>query len=127
MKNTVIVVDDSELIRNIMIKALEEEYTVLEATDGREAIELVRNNKDNIVCVLLDLRMPKYDGFVVLEYFKNYSLSDKIPVYIISGDDSKETINKAFTYDIVDMLNKPFSTDNIKEAVKRAINLKSTK
>lgn len=123
MKNIVIVVDDSLLVRNIMVKALEDEYTVMEASDGREAIELVRNNKDNTVCVLLDLRMPKYDGFVVLEYFKNYNLSDKIPVYIISGDDSKDTIERAFTYNVVDMLNKPFSPDKIKEAVKRAINI----
>ena len=122
MKN-VVVVDDSEMIRNIMIKALEDEYNVIEAKDGREAIEVIKNNKDNIACILLDLRMPKYDGFVVLEYFKNYNLDGKIPIYIISGDDAKDTIERAFTYNVVDMLNKPFSPNNIKEAVKRAINL----
>ena len=123
MKNTVIVVDDSELIRNIMIKALNDEYNVICAKDGREAIEAIRINQDNnLVCVLLDLKMPKYDGFTVLEYLKNYKLQKKIPVYIISGDDSKDTIEKAFTYDVIDMLNKPFSMDKIKNAVKRAIN-----
>ena len=49
MKNTVIVVDDSELIRNIMVKALEDEYTVIEAKDGREAIEMIRNNKEDVI------------------------------------------------------------------------------
>ena len=121
--NTVVVVDDSEMIRNIMIKSLKDEYNVIEAKDGREAIEVVKNNKDNIACVLLDLKMPKYDGFVVLEYFKNYNLDGKIPIYIISGDDTKDTIDKAFTYNVVDMLNKPFTPDSIKEAVKKAINL----
>ena len=124
--NTVIVVDDSEMIRNIMKKALIDEYNVIEASDGRMAIEEVRNNKDNTICVLLDLRMPKYDGFVVLEYFKNYNLAGKIPVYIISGDDAKDTIERAFSYNVVDMLNKPFSPEKIKEAVKRAINLKNS-
>lgn len=124
MKNTVIVVDDSELIRNIMIKALNDEYNVICAKDGREAIEAIRNNQDSLVCVLLDLKMPKYDGFTVLEYLKNYKFQKRIPVYIISGDDSKETIERAFTYDVVDMLNKPFSIDKIKDAVKRAINFK---
>lgn len=124
--NTVIVVDDSEIIRNIMKKALSDEYNVIEASDGRMAIEEVRNNKDNIICVLLDLRMPKYDGFVVLEYFKNYNLAGKIPVYIISGDDAKDTIERAFSYNVVDMLNKPFSPEKIKEAVKRAVNLKNS-
>ena len=77
----------------------------------------------NISCMLLDLSMPEYNGFVVLDYFKENNLFQKTPVFIISGDDSRDTIDKAFTYDIVDMLNKPFSMDNIKSAVERAINL----
>ena len=125
MKDIVIVVDDSEMIRNIMIKALEDEYIVIQAKDGKEAVnEISKNKSNNIACVLLDLNMPIYNGFMVLEYFKNYDLFKKIPVFIISGDDSKETIEKAFTYGIVDMLNKPFSIENIKNAVTRAINSK---
>lgn len=123
MKNTVIVVDDSEMIRNIMINALQDEYNVVSAKDGREAIEAIRQNQDTIACVLLDLKMPVHDGFTVLEYLKNYKLPKKIPVYIISGDDSKDTVERAFNYDVIDMLNKPFSVDKIKDAVKRAINL----
>ena len=73
--------------------------------------------------MLLDLNMPESNGFVVLDYFRNYHLFKKIPIFIISGDDNKETIDKAFKYDIVDMLNKPFSMENIKSAVERAINL----
>ena len=124
MKNSVIVVDDSELIRNIMVKALEDEYNVVCAKDGREAIDAVNKNRENAVCMLLDLNMPVYDGFMVLNYFKTYNIFKKIPVFIISGDDTKDTIDKAFTYDIVDMLNKPFSMENIKNAVERAINLR---
>ena len=123
MKNTVIVADDSEMIRNIMTKALEDEYTVIGAKDGKEAIEQMILNS-NVVCMLLDLNMPVCDGFAVLDYFKENQLFKKTPVFIISGDNSKDTIERAFTYDIVDMLNKPFSMDNIKGAVVRAINLK---
>ena len=121
MKNTVLVVDDSEMIRNIMSKALENEYNVILAKDGTEAIEQMMMN-NNISCMLLDLNMPNYNGFVVLDYFKENHLFQKTPVFIISGDDSKETIEKAFTYEIVDMLNKPFSMENIRGAVERAIN-----
>ena len=97
MNNVVIVVDDSEMIRNVMTKALEDEYTVVSAKDGREAIEAVSNNaNNNVVCMLLDLNMPIYDGFMVLNYFKTYDLFKKIPVFIISGDDSKDTIDRAF-------------------------------
>ena len=123
MKGTVIVADDSELIRNVMNKALSDEYQVINAKDGKEAMEAMMMNT-NISCMLLDLNMPGYNGFVVLDYFKENNLFAKTPVFIISGDDSKATIEKAFTYDIVDMLNKPFSIDNVKSAVERAINLK---
>ena len=68
--------------------------------------------------------MPEADGFVVLNYFKNNNLFRKYPIVIISGDDTKETIEKAFTYDIIDMLNKPFSSDKIKSMVNKMINLK---
>ena len=124
MKDAVLVVDDSDLIINIMNEALRDDYLVISAKNGKEAVDLVSGNKDcNIVCMLLDLSMPIYDGFMVLDYFKTYDMFKKIPVFIISGDDTKETINRAFTYDIVDMLNKPFSMSNIKNVVSKAINL----
>ena len=74
--------------------------------------------------MLLDLNMPESDGFTVLNYFKNNNLFKKYPIVIISGDDTKDTINKAFTYDIVDMLNKPFTGDKIKSMVERMISLR---
>ncbi|MEG1310115.1 MAG: response regulator, partial [Bacilli bacterium] len=66
--------------------------------------------------------MPNVDGFQVLEYFKNNNLFKKIPVSIITGDDSKEAIEKAFTYPIVDMLNKPFNEHDVKVIVEKTIN-----
>ena len=118
MKEAVIVADDSAIIRNIVSKALNDKYIVLQASNGKETIKLVIQNKEyKIKCLLLDLKMPEYDGFMVLDYFKQNNLFNKIPVAIISGDDSKQTIEKAFTYNIVDMLNKPFSKENILNVV----------
>ena len=65
--------------------------------------------------------MPGTDGFVVLDYLKNNDLLQKMPVTIISGDSSSDAINRAFTYNIVDMLNKPFSEAKIKDAVEKTI------
>ena len=65
--------------------------------------------------------MPKVDGFAVLEYLNTQDLFSKMPVTIISGDSSSEAINKAFTYPIIDMINKPFSEDKIKDAVEKTI------
>ena len=124
MDKAIIVADDSMIIKNIIEKALSDEYVVLKASNGREAIKHITDKKYDIVGMLLDLNMPESDGFVVLNYFKNNNLFKKYPIVIISGDDTKDTINKAFTYDIVDMLNKPFSSDKIKSMVNRMINLK---
>ena len=122
MNKAIVVADDSMIIKNIVEKALQDEYTVLKANNGKEAIDYITKKEYDIVGVLLDLNMPEYDGFMVLNYFKNNNLFSKYPVSIISGDDTKETIDRAFTYDIVDMLNKPFSSDNIKNIVNKMIN-----
>ena len=121
MDKAIIVADDSMIIRNIIEKALSDEYTVLKASNGKEAIKHITDKKYEIVGMLLDLNMPESDGFTVLNYFKNNNLFKKYPIVIISGDDTSETINKAFTYDIVDMLNKPFTGDKIKSMVERMI------
>ena len=124
MKN-ILVADDSEIIKNIIAKAIADDYEVLKASNGREATDLIVQDKDReIVGLLLDLNMPGTDGFYVLNYFKNNNLFKRIPVSIISGDDSKETIDKAFTYEIVDLLNKPFGVDNIKNVVSKMENYK---
>lgn len=124
MDKAIIVADDSMIIRNIIEKALRDEYVVLKASNGKEAIKHITDKKYDIIGMLLDLNMPESDGFMVLNYFKNNNLLKKYPIVIISGDDTKETIEKAFTYNIVDMLNKPFSSDNIKNMVNKMIHFK---
>ena len=119
---TILVADDSPIIQNIIEKSLKSEYNILKANDGYEVIKLIIDNPDSISGILLDLKMPKYDGFKVLEYFKSNNLFEKIPISIISGDDTKDTIDKAFEYDIVDMLNKPFSKDSILSIASKTVN-----
>ena len=123
MEKAIVVADDSMIIKNIVEKALSDEYVVLKASNGKEAIKHITDKKYDIVGMLLDLNMPESDGFMVLNYFKNNNLFKRYPISIISGDDTKETIEKAFTYDIVDMLNKPFSTENIKNIVNKMIHI----
>ena len=111
----ILVVDDSTLVRNLIQKVFNDQFEVILASDGKEALDFIEtNNIDNVLGVLLDLNMPNVNGFEVLEYFKNNNLFTKIPVAIVTGDDSKETVNKAFAYPIVDVLNKPFNERDIK-------------
>ena len=125
MDKAIIVEDDFMIIRHIIEKSLNDEYVVLKASNGKEAIKHITDKKYDIIGMILDLNMPESDGFMVLNYFKNNNLFKKYPIVIISGDDTKETIDKAFTYGIVDMLNKPFSKDNIKNMINKMINVKN--
>jgi putative two-component system response regulator len=109
----ILIADDSNIIRSIAKKMIGERYTILEAQDGTEAIKVAQENVDSLIGLLLDLNMPNVNGFEVLKYFKENSLFSKIPVVIITGDDSKETIMDAFNYPIIDVLAKPFNESDI--------------
>ena len=120
---TILVVDDSDIIRNFIKKIFHDTYEVMIAKDGKEAIDIISVEEEGkIIGLFLDLNMPNIDGFAVLEYFKENNLFNKIPVAIITGDDSKEAIEKAFKYPIVDMLNKPFNEKDVKIIVEKTVN-----
>ena len=123
----ILVADDSNLIRSFVQKMVPEEYTVLVANDGEEAIKIVSQEAIHLKGVLLDLNMPKVDGFQVLDFFKSNGLFGNIPVTIITGDDSKDTVLKAFDYPIVDVLNKPFTESDVRNVVNKMINYNSVK
>lgn len=121
-EQTILVVDDSNITRNLIEKVYENQYKILMASTGREAIDIVDAMPDGvIVAILLDLNMPDLDGFAVLDYFKEKDLFNKIPVSIITGDSSKETMSRVMTYNIVDVLIKPFSAFDIEKTVSKMI------
>ena len=126
---TILVVDDSNIIRNFVKRIFSDKYVVASAEDGEEAIRIISANKDNdmIEAILLDLNMPKVDGFRVLDFMKNNNLLKKMPVSIITGDSSKETIDRAFQYEIVDMLTKPFTEQNVKMVIEKTLIYKGAK
>ena len=126
MNKAIIVADDSTIVKNVIEKNLEDKYKVLKASNGKEAVQQIINSKDEIVGIFLDLSMPDVDGFVVLDHFKKHKLFKRYPVVIISGDDTKDTIERAFTYNIVDMLNKPFNSTNIQTMVDKMITFKNS-
>lgn len=119
---TILVVDDSNIIRNFIKKIFNDTYDVVVANDGREAIDVVELNPNaQIVAMLLDLNMPNVNGFEVLEYFDKHSLFSRIPVSIITGDDYRETVERVFAYPIVDILTKPFNERDIKQIVEKTV------
>lgn len=121
-KSVLVVADDSKLVTNFVLKTLESNYDIMVVQNGQEVIDLVNNPTYRIIGLLLDLNMPKVGGFEVLDYFEEHSLFQTIPVSIITGEDSKDMIDKAFQYGIVDMLVKPFSVDDVKRVVEKTLN-----
>ncbi len=120
---TILVVDDSNIIRNFIKKIFNDTYEVIVANDGKEAIDAIAlNQSSNIVGMLLDLNMPNVNGFEVLEYFDKHNLFSKIPVSIVTGDDYRETVDRVFAYPVVDILIKPFNERDIKRIVEKTIN-----
>ena len=110
-KKCILIADDSSIMLNFIEQTIGKEYKIVKVSNGKKAIEKL--NELSIYAILLDLNMPNINGFEVLEYLKNNNLIEKIPVVVITGDDSKETIKKAFSYPILDVLNKPFKENNI--------------
>ncbi len=117
---TILVVDDSEVISSFIKKIFNNEFNVVVAKDGMEAIKQLNNDK--LVGMLLDLNMPNVNGFVVLEYMKRNNLLEKIPVAIITGVGNDDIVKKAFEYKIIDVLRKPFNERDIRKVVEKIIN-----
>ena len=127
MKDTILVVDDKEVNRFMICEIFRKDYKLLEAEDGIEAIEMLKKNTDSIAIVLLDIIMPKMDGFGVLDYMKNYNLLDDIPVVMITSDSSVETEKKIEKYDVAEVVRKPFIPAIIDRRVKNILALYESK
>lgn len=123
MKNKILVVDDMELNRDILQEMLEEDYDVVQAEDGKQAIEQLEAQGSEIIAVLLDLIMPEMDGFAVLDVMREQDLLKKIPVLVISGETSVEAESKCFEYGVSDFIKKPFADYIVKRRVKNIVDL----
>jgi CheY-like chemotaxis protein len=121
---TILVVDDSDIIRNYINKIFQDSYNVIVATDGKEAIDAITLDPDKkIFAMFLDLNMPNLDGFEVLKFLEKNDYFEHIAVTIITGEDSKENVEEAFMYPVIDVISKPFNEARIKRTIKHALNL----
>lgn len=119
----ILIVDDSELNREILTDMLGGEYAVLEAANGKEAVSILSKNSIEISLVLLDMVMPEMNGMEVLEVMtKNGWLSD-IPVIMISSEDSAEVITKAYELGVTEFIRRPFDQTIVTKRCENVIRL----
>ena len=128
-RDILIIADDSPVITKFFNKIFDQDYNVFVATNGKEAINLVKKYKDKqLVGCFFDLQMPGTDGYYALDYFKQNNLFKDIPVSIISGEeDSNAIANVTENYNIIDMLQKPFGVDAAKSIVSKTISFSPKK
>ena len=122
MKNKILIVDDAELNRELLSEILSDEYDILEAENGKFALDIIRTEKDNISAILLDLVMPVMDGFEVMEVLHEEKIMDKIPVLVISGENSTQSEKKCFDYGVTDFIGRPFKAVLVKKRVQNMVN-----
>lgn len=124
-KPIVLIVDDSELNRLILSEMLSENFSILEAENGKECIEKINQYGTGISLVLLDIVMPEMDGFEVLSYMNDSNMTEDIPIIMISSDDSDSNIKKAYELNVSEYIKRPFDTDIVRRRVTNTIRLYS--
>ena len=107
-KQQILIVDDSEINREILSAMLCGEYRILEAVNGSECLEILQQQGTGISLVLLDIVMPVMDGFEVLSHMNRNHWIDDIPVILISGEDADPVIRRAYEMGVSDYINRPF-------------------
>ena len=122
-KYRILVVDDSEMNREILSEILSEEYDIIEADSGDTCIDMLRKYETGISLVLLDIVMPGMDGFGVLNYMNRHHYLEDIPVIMISSEDSAEIVRRAYEMGVSDYINRPFDAGVVHRRVYNTIKL----
>lgn len=122
-----LVVDDDEINRAILNELFSDQFEVIEAADGAEALKIIKKLKDELAIILLDIIMPVLDGFGVLTEMHHKGFIKKIPVILITGDYDDENVLIGYELGVSDILSKPFNVDIIHKRVNNVADLYSYK
>ena len=116
-KQKILIVDDSEMNRALLVDILDEQYDVAEAENGMEAISLLSRQRADFSLLLLDIMMPEMDGFEVLACINRYHWNDTLAVIMISADDSPANIKRAYDLGAFDYISRPFDSTIVQRRI----------
>ncbi|WP_251159058.1 HD-GYP domain-containing protein [Caniella muris] len=122
-RRTVLVVDDSLLNREMLKDILAPDYDVLEARDGVEAVEVLEGRARDLSLVILDINMPRLDGFGVLLEMNRRGWIERVPVVTISAEDGPSFIERAYSLGVTDFIGRPFHEGVVRHRVRNTIRL----
>ena len=117
---TILLVEDEDQVR-LIAKALLKKmgFTVLEAANGKEALELYQKNATDITLVMTDIGMPIMDGYELFQELKN--MNPELPIIVSSGYGDAEVSSRIDIYSIAGIISKPYGPDQLREVLKRAL------
>ena len=124
-QKTIMIVDDTEMNIDILVEALKDDYELIVAINGLEAIELLEEQKPDLI--LLDIMMPDMDGYEVLKKLKKNLDLEPIPVILLSAITDSDSKNKGFSLGAVDYVTKPFEIVEVKARVKTQLRLEEAR
>ena len=122
-KRKILVVDDVELNRAILAELFHDVYEVLEAENGLQALELLEEHHEDVLVVLLDVIMPVMDGFEMLRNMALRQWRERIPVVLITSENSDDALLKGYELGVSDIINKPFNPNIVKRRVANTVEL----
>ena len=122
-RQSVLIVDDSELNRKMLGQMLGSRFDIAEAASGEACLQLLEQNATGISIVLLDIHMPGIDGFTVLEEMNQKNLMEQIPVIMISSEDTVDAVRRAFDLGASDYISRPFDAKVVYQRIINTIQL----
>jgi len=122
-KGLVLIVDDDNVSRKILKRLFEGIYEIEEAADGEEALEIIREKSEDISVILLDLLMPKMDGYAVLGAISQNEKWKEIPIVITTSENSEESDQRIVDLGVFHILHKPVNAKVVKKQIINIINL----
>lgn len=121
-ENTILVVEDNDFVRMQIVKFLADEgYTVIEGTDGEEAIKKVKESKGSIVLSIVDVRMEPLDGFEFIRAIQSDNI--EMPVILVTGDQNPDLLSEASRWGVAAVLMKPVQRDRLIKTVTRTLQI----
>lgn len=122
-KPRILIVDDSEMNRSILADILDDQYSILEAEDGREAVAILDEHSGELSLVLLDFVMPEMNGLEVLAVMSRRQWIENTPVIMISADNTPAYIERAYELGVTDFITRPFDSRIVRRRVVNTIML----
>lgn len=120
-KNTIFIVDDEEILKKSLTDVLSEDYDILDAQNGQDALEKLAKHADSIAVIVLDLIMPVMDGVTFLEEFRNHQEYNNIPVIVATSNEDEGLEQKCLEYGVWDFVMKPYNPVLLQFRIKNVI------